>query len=242
MNAAAQAAKLARPTRYVRMGALRHVLNYLHEEHGAPKMAKAVPKVKKPAPRDVTATVDERTAVLAAASPAMRCFILLCSDMAIRSGTAVKIAPHHYNPERRELSFRTKFDTAQTLPVTTELAAIFASCKGNPATPYVSQLSQAGHLRHTTVLNNFAKLRRKVGITRRVTPHDFRRTTAVATYEITKDLRVVQALLGHSELATTLHYLDHRNTPVGKSVLELAKLNPNVSRLAKLNLETETIQ
>lgn len=232
MNAAARTEGLAKATRYTRMSALRAVLNYLHEEHGGPKAAKWVPRVRKSAPRDVTATADERAAILKAACPAMRCFLLLCSDMAIRSGTAVKIAPHHYNPERRELSFRTKFDSAQTLPVTNELAAIFESCKGDSATPYVGQLSPGGHLQHTSALNNFAKLRRKVGITRRLTPHDFRRTTAVATYQITKDLRVVQALLGHSELATTLHYLDHRNTPVGKSVLELAKLPP----------PTETIQ
>lgn len=131
----------------------------------------------------------------------------------------------------------TKFGTSQTLPVTDELARIFDSCKGDPATPYVGQLSPGGHLAHTTALNYFARLRRKVGITRRLTPHDFRRTTAVAAYELTHDLRVVQALLGHSELATTLHYLDHRNTPVERNTLEMAKREPiNVAPT------TETIQ
>jgi integrase len=232
MLAAANSHHLAKTTRYVRMSALRHVLLYLHEEHGAPKLMKYVPKVRKSAPRNVTATAKEKSALLRAANPAMKCFILLCSDLAIRSGAAVKIAPPNYNMERMEISFRTKFDGAQVLPVTTELAALFARCDGDPSIPFVSQLSVCGHAKQTTMINYFARLRRKVGITRKLTPHDFRRTTAVAAYQITKDLRIVQVLLGHEELATTMHYLDLRNTSVNQSLLEAAKLNPT----------TETIQ
>lgn len=226
MLAAANSQHLAKTTRYVRMSALRHVLLYLHEEHGAPKLMKYVPKVRKSAPRNVTATAKEKAAILAAANPAMRCFILLCSDLAIRSGTAVKMCPHNYDAARMELSFRTKFDGAQTLPVTAELAALFGRCDGDPSISFIAQLSGRESINQTTMLNYFARLRRKVGITRKLTPHDFRRTTAVTAYQITKDLRVVQALLGHEELATTMHYLDHRNTPVNKSLLEMAKLNP----------------
>ena len=58
-----------------------------------------------------------------------------------------------------------------------------------------------------------------------MTAHDLRRTTAVRTLEATKDIRVVQVLLGHGDLPTTLWYLDHHNTPVDRAVLEAAKLN-----------------
>jgi site-specific recombinase XerC len=51
-------------------------------------------------------------------------------------------------------------------------------------------------------------------------------------YKATRDLRVVQALLGHSNLAQTAWYLQDELTEVSVDVLELAKLNPT----------TETIQ
>jgi integrase len=70
------------------------------------------------------------------------------------------------------------------------------------------------------------------GITRHITPHDFRRAAAVAVHRLTKDLTVVQALLGHRALQSTLYYLDHHRMLVPPSALELAKLNPT----------TETIQ
>jgi integrase len=38
-------------------------------------------------------------------------------------------------------------------------------------------------------------------------PHDLRRTVAEQAYKITGDLRVVQTLLGHDSLKSTLTYL-----------------------------------
>lgn len=78
----------------------------------------------------------------------------------------------------------------------------------------------------------FANLRRKLGIRRKLTAHDLRRTTATRIYDATRDVRLVQALLGHGDLGSTLWYLDHHLTPVPIESLELAKLNPT----------TETIQ
>jgi len=204
------------------------VLRYLHENHNAPRLAAKTPKVATPAPRNVTATAEERALVLNAAPRHMRVWLLLCSDLALRSGTAARIAPENYNPETRELSFRTKFSEAQTLPVTEELAELFAEHKEPTAVPYVVGLhtGRAGYKGSANGLRvAFAQLRRKLGITRQLTPHDFRRTTAVLAYNLSKDLRVVQAVLGHKHLQTTLHYLDHRMTPVDRGVLEAIKLN-----------------
>jgi len=49
--------------------------------------------------------------------------------------------------------------------------------------------------------------------------------------ELTHDIRACKPLLGHRDLATTLYYLDHRNTPVAVANLELAKLNPHTEAI-----------
>ncbi len=71
--------------------------------------------------------------------------------------------------------------------------------------------------------NQFQKLRKSLGINHHITPHDLRRTSAVAMLEFSHDVREVQALLGHRNLQSTLWYLDHDLRPVKRSTLEILK-------------------
>jgi integrase len=179
-----------------------------------------------PAPRNVTIGSEERNAILQAASPSLRCFILLCSDLAIRSGTAVKIAPRNYDREKETISFRTKKGVAMTLPVTNELAELLHSASRCPSD--WSFVGFMGVRRRATITDDsmretFRRLMRNLGMDRGITPHDFRRSTAVNVLVATGDIRAVQAVLGHKRLATTVHYLDHRLTPVSREWLEAAK-------------------
>ena len=207
---------------------MRRLFAYLAEEHGAPQLGKYVPKVTPPAPRATTVTSEERERLLAYAPLWLRCWLLLCSDLAMRNATAARICPNDYNAEKGELTFRTKFGTRQTLPVTAELATIFRLVPKDSDTskPYTVLLHPLGRVCPKYPSMAFYQLRLKLGIKRQITAHDLRRTTATTVYNQTRDLRTVQAVLGHKQLATTLYYLDHRNTPVPLSVLELAKLNP----------------
>jgi integrase len=233
LEAVAQGKHHTQATRHMWAACFRRILHYLSEEHGAPRLWQVVPKVSKTAPRAVTVTNEEREKLLRAAPANIRCWILLCSDLAIRSTTSAQIAPKHYDREAGTVTFVTKFGSAQTLPVTAELAALFASAKQteDPSVPYVALLSRLGRIDPKTLRKNFKRLREKVGINRQITPHDLRRTTAVKMLELTHDIRAVQALLGHRDLATTLYYLDHRNTPVAVANLELAKLNPHTEAI-----------
>jgi hypothetical protein len=155
--------------------------------------------------------------VMRASPDHVKCWLLLCSDLAIRSGTAAILGPEHYDKRRGTLTFRTKYQGTQTLPVTAELEALLDRCTV-PDIPFVSQLSRGtygttnqrlaplGRMSKIGLCEAFGRIRRSVGITRKLTPHDLRRTTVRRVYDSTKDLRVAQALLGHSDLSSTLWY------------------------------------
>ena len=156
----------------------------------------------------------------------MRCLIHLCSDLAIRSGTAERICPQHYDPEANQLTFRTKYGRSVTLPVSAPLRELFSLHAAEPNVPYVVALNPRTRTgRRPAHHRSFRRLLLMVGIKRQLTFHDFRRTTAVRAYELTRDLRMVQALLGHKELAHTLYYLDHNTTPVSLATIEAVRLN-----------------
>lgn len=221
-------------TRVNAHGALRRVLRWLWEEHGAPKLDSYVPKLSGTRPRNVTADRDTINRLIEAARPDMRLWILLCSDLGIRSGTALKLGPDNYNRRAGTLSFTTKKAAALTLPLTSEAAELIESCDMGDPRPFVTQLREEvignhGRPRSNAALNShnmrqeFAKLRTQVGITKRVTLHDLRRTTAVAIYKRTRDLHIVQAFLGHRNMQATIWYLDHDLQPVERSTLEDAK-------------------
>jgi integrase len=233
LKAAAKYKALGAATRYKRAQCLKKVIRWLVERHGASHTLIAdVPRSPRPSPRAITATGKERALLLSRARKNLKCYILLISDLALRKSTAAMICPNNYDAERDEITFSTKYQNKLTLPVTAELAKMFEPYTEDMTTPYVAQMSRCGHAAPSTMSLALNQLRKQCGITKQLTSHDLRRTTAKRVYDITKDLRAVQAVLGHKDLQTTLIYLDHHVTPVELSMLELAKLNPT----------TETIQ
>jgi integrase len=210
------------------------MLRWLWEVHGAPKLDQLVRRYPGVRPRNVIVREEERTALLHAAKPHVRLWLLLCSDLAIRSGTAAQLGPEHYNSEDQTLTFVTKCEEHLTLPVTTEIRIILDTCDLTIRTSFVRQLWQLDHGKRgraplsshydASGLNNlFRALCAEVGITRYIRPHDLRRTTAVAVLRHTKDIRDVQAVLGHKSLQSTIWYLDHDLRPVQRAMLEIVK-------------------
>jgi integrase len=184
-------------------------------------------------PRNVTVTQREIDTVLLAAPDDMRLWLLFCSDLAMRSGTASKIGPRNYDPRRKEVRFVTKCDEALTLPVTEEIAQILATCDHTSPNPYVLQLAfkqqkiVGGQFKTNATrysLNcRFRRLLKTLEIRQNLRPHDLRRTAAVRMYELTHDARDVQSLLGHRNLGSTIWYLDHDLRPITRGTLELIK-------------------
>lgn len=190
---------------------------------------------------------------MALASPHIRCLLMLCSDMAIRSGTASRLTPEHYDRNARTLTFTTKYQNRQSLPVPAELARLLDTCE-KPGIPFVAQLPREDSTRgryfkydrplsHQQLSNDWKRLKARAGITRKLTLHDLRRTTAFRIYDATKDVRLVQAVLGHSNLTSTCWYLDHHLTPVPVEAFERARLNDVDAQIdAYYPNPTETIQ
>jgi integrase len=221
-------------TKHNRSKALRQILRWLWENWDAPKLDGHVRRFAPPRPRNVCVRDDEKARILGAAPPHVKLWLLLCSDLAIRSGTAILIAPEHYNEDKGTLTFKTKCDERLTLPVTEEIAALLATCNMEIDQPFVHQLWYTNHTASRTgsrlvsygrncLQRVFRNLQIKLNITRNLHPHDFRRTTAVAMLRATGDIRDVQAILGHKNLQSTFWYLDHEMRPVERRTLELIK-------------------
>jgi integrase len=209
--------------------ALRRLLRWLWTNHGAPKLDNEVSKYPAIRPRSVTVDRDELDSMLGTAPPPLHLWLLFCSHLAIRSGTAVRLGPQNYDEQSGVLRFITKKQAPVVLPATEEIRALLAYCDQNNPAPFIQQLwKRFAHRRipapttnmNATMQNQMQKHRTRLGFTKRVTAHDLRRTAAVALYELTGDIRDVQALLGHRSLQSTIWYLDHDLRPVKLANLE----------------------
>ena len=215
----------------VYLSAMRQCLLMLWTDHGAKKLDDEVPQVAAIRPRNVVARRDEIDAVFALADPPVKLFILLCSDLAIRSGTAMRIAPPMFDAESCILRFRSKKNSTVTVPVTAEIAELFAQCNLGRDTPFITQLCEGrrrGRPRGEVMLAvsfraRFRALCKQAGIERRITPHDMRRRAAVEMYKYTHNIRKVQRLLGHASLGSTVWYLDNELEPLDTETLEAVK-------------------
>jgi integrase len=225
---------LSASTRFNRAGALKRTLAWLWEEHGSPNLTRTVPHLTKPRPRDQMATTGQASALIDAAREDLRLFILFCSDLAMRSGTAVKIGPEHYDTQSQTLRFTTKKDARVCLPVTREIATLIATCTDGSGDPFITQIRRRlnpARMRQQTnawvsatrLRTEMKELRLSLGIETRITPHDLRRTTAVRLYKYTHDLRKVQSLLGHRSMQCTIWYLDHELEEVDSADLAAIK-------------------
>jgi integrase len=210
------------------------MLRRMWEVDGAPKLDELVPKLTSIRPRNVTASRDLIDELVEHATDSLKLFLLFCSDLAIRSGTAVRLAPENYDKRCGEIRFTRKYDEKIDLPVTAAIAEMLDTCDLTNSEPFITQLRRreercATHRRYSNVVNphrlrvEMKQLRLKLGITKRIIPHDLRRTAAVNLYRRTHNIRLVQALLGHRNLQSTFWYLDHDLEAVDRAELEAIK-------------------
>ncbi len=214
------------------------MLRWLWEYHGAPKLDGIIRHYQPVSPRNVTVDTEDYQRLLAACPKQARLWLLLCSDLAMRSGTAARVGPENYHPQTRSLAFTTKYGARVTLPVTEEIRVLIEECDMTDPRPFIRQLwhrrpgTRPGrHLKDKLTPRSEASaigkivrsVKKQIGMSKHWVMHDLRRTTACALYDHTHDIRDVQALLGHKGLPSTIWYLDHRLRQVKRSNLEIIK-------------------
>jgi integrase len=187
---------------------VKHIAHFTGNHH----LIREVPRTTDPGPRTTIATAEEITRLVANAAPWMRCFLLLATSLAMRLREAASIAPANYNDQDHTISFRTKGGKTHKLPSTPELEATFAAAPptDDPLCPYV-EIYRGKRVTINTVHHEWRKLKKAAAVNPDLIIHDLRRTTAVNLYELCRDLRTVEHLLGHASIATTARYLEHRD-------------------------------
>jgi len=187
-------------------------------------IAAAMPHIMGVRPRGTLVTVEAFNKVLDHVRPHMRLYLLLCSDAAMRSGTAVKITEANYDRERRSLVFTSKANSHVYVPLTARLAAMIEQAEeyGERDKPLVGRLggmigrNAAGHYARA-----LQRAIRDAGV-ERFTSHDLRRSTARRLYQDTKDVRLVQHMLGHVSMKSTFDYLFPHTSQVNAAQVEKA--------------------
>jgi integrase/recombinase XerC len=198
-----------------------------------PDLVGQVPTVPNERARQVIASPIELERLIASAKPWLRCAILLANNAGLRVSDVLRASAAHHDPDKRTLTIRQhKTGEMVTIPLTQALASAFALAPPpTDATPFIFRYAKKPITYHA--LNTaWNVLKKRAGVNPDLTFHDLRRTVAVALYEISKDLRVVEQMLGHQSLGSTVRYLEHRDP---------SKLKPYLDALWK-PLSTEVKQ
>jgi len=140
----------------------------------------------------------------------MRLFLHLAVDLALRHGTILRLTPAAWSKANDAITFVTKNQVQQTLPLTPEVRALLELAPA-PGLQAVQQLKGSSKPVTPEVIERaWQKLKAAAQANPQLTIHDLRRTAAEQAWNATHDLRRVQFLLGHASIATTAHYLARR--------------------------------
>jgi integrase len=190
-------------TLYTRRAIYQRLLGVL-TQYGAPPIK--LSKVRKPEPRGVTATQEEIQKLLGAATPALRLFIILCWQLALRRSEALAVTPLSYDDKTHTVCIRTKGGKMRRIPLTSDAEEMIRVASKSAADPSESCVSILNGRPMKRMDKRWWQLTKKCNLTH-IHPHDLRRTTATNLYRTTHDIRAVQQYLGHTQLVSTTHYL-----------------------------------
>lgn len=160
-----------------------------------------------------------RRMILVSERESYQTLIALCGMTGVRIGEALMIAPSHIRVSDMSMTVRGKGDKERRIPVSDECWGVIshsvmqAYCTGGDL-PIVG-------LRDRFARSTITRIGKKAGIGRDVASHDLRATFATELYNRTKDLRLVQAILGHAKPEQTGLYVGTTMTTMHEGVSQL---------------------
>ncbi len=162
------------------------------------------PTPEKPTPKPLVERMDGVRALIEAAdTDDMKVVIALCGFAGLRISEALSVNPAKIDFKGKSISILGKGEKWRTIPMSDELAGILVGAVvrawGQPI--LVEMADRVARERIT-------KLGVRVGLARNVSSHHLRATFATVVLEQTKDLRLVQELLGHASSKTTEAYTE----------------------------------
>ena len=208
--AAWKTAHKSRWTLRAKHDALRRILRTL-EAFGAPQgLHRLVPAIREIDPRTSVAQGDDFPRMFEGASRWMQLHLLTIAHCGYRFAEAAALAPKHYNEAAGTVRLPTKGHRFHTSPVSPQLkqmldAVAIEHPDPNPETPY--RVLLGGPQNPRFIYEAYRRLKKRVGVRSDLWFHDLRRTTAVAVYNLTTDVRGVQEVLRARQPASTFRYL-----------------------------------
>jgi len=155
-------------------------------------------KVPETSAKYVPWEIIQRMLKLASAKPHDQLILRLMTDAGLRRGEVVKLKLS--NIEGSKLRFRGKGDKERRVPMTDELQKLVVQFSaGRPRDASLVELGAKGVY---TMVKRYGAL---AGMPE-ITPHDLRRAFGTHLLNVTGNIRIVQEILGHSNINTTQAY------------------------------------
>lgn len=161
-------------------------------------------------------TATERTALYAAVDTSCQvglrnlCLLRLMADAGFRVSEAISLKVDHVNLDTGRLFVRSgKGGKDRVLWLSDDDLKLLEQWQKDRPTgsPFLfPTLKGDRHVYDVYMRQVVKRLARKAGLTKNIHPHSLRHTFATDLYRETKNLRLVQKALGHSDISTTMIY------------------------------------
>lgn len=221
-----------------KISALKVLFTYAHERHGLPNLAEDLtfPKLEKKLPEylseqeieTVLAAADADTSLHAQRNK-MLLYLLYVSGMRISELTNLTISALHF--DTGFIHVQGKGGKGRMIPLPVPILSLLkahvektqlAATAHHQKNDYLFPILYAGTIRPITrqaCWNIVTQLCKKAGIERKISPHKLRHSLATHMLKQGADLRSLQMLLGHENLATVQVYT-HVETSYLRSIYD----------------------